>query len=103
MDRIASESFERVLRDKYGIEWMDSLNRYMYLDEYEKAWDCKEVGLVGAMVSELMARYWEFNAEATTYSGMFEIVIGHDGAMIEHVEGKGLYEALKKAVESISW
>ena len=104
MNRIQSESFERVLKDKYGMEWdivgKDGLNNYIY--GYTKNWknEISEHELIGIMVSELMMKRFSVMGLSKEYK---YCVASTNNVESDRVFNSSLYEALRKAVEAIEW
>jgi len=97
MERINSESFEKVLRDKHGIEWdVSHYSRY----GFTRAAEPEE--LIGIMVSELLGKSesWELfiDNEADCKESYFTYWLGNVKS-----GGESLYQALRKAVEGIEW
>ena len=101
MDKIQSESFNRVLKDKYGIEWFNGLATSYYTDGktdglYRRV---SEHELIGIMVSELYRKGLYLQPK---FDG-WHLVHMADSEYDRELGNQSLPQALTKAVESVDW
>ena len=102
MERINSEGFESLLKDKYGIEWSGTYMKKVLCGALqEDVWtEISEHELIGIMVSEIMLK--DTGVQLVPADDGTELTLIFPGDL-ESMVGGSLYLALKKAVESIEW